>query len=67
MGEGDPAPRPRPFEDNSTAVCGDVEVSNIEVGIEIAEQPLGALLKVAPPQIFVLILLAGATSALRPQ
>src|SRR6202158_2985199 len=42
------------FEDNFTAVWGDVEVSNVEVGSEIGQLPLGACVQVDEAEVIVL-------------
>ena len=42
-----------PFQDNFTAVWGDVEVPNIEIAREFGQLPLRAGLRVRLPEIFV--------------
>src|ERR1700726_2385806 len=42
------------FENNFAAVWGDVEVSNVEVGSEVGQLPLGARLQVDEPEILML-------------
>ena len=42
------------FEDDFAAVRGDVEVANVEVGSEVGQLPLGAVLQVDEPEILVL-------------
>src|ERR1700719_198003 len=42
------------FEDNFTAVWGDVEAVNVEVGSEVGELPFGARLQINEPEILML-------------
>ena len=42
------------FEDNVTAIRGDVEVANVEVLSEVGQLPLGAGLEINEPEILVL-------------
>ena|SRR5580658_9188511 len=42
------------FENNLTAVWGDVEIANVEVGSQVGQLPLGARLEVDEPKILML-------------
>ena len=48
----------RAFQDNLTAICGDVVVANIELRGKIGQLSLGARCQIAEPEILVLHLSA---------
>src|ERR1700688_614240 len=42
------------FKDDFAAIWGDVEVTNVEVGSEVGQLPLGACIQIDQPEIFML-------------